>query len=134
GETWAQWFPMMAPMLRAGAFFPAVGNHENEKEEPTEYADYYDRLFHAPSEVGDSTPRWYRFGWGGIWFHTVDTEEPYDASSMQYQWLVNSLKTVAQMPGFRFSVVYMHRNLYTLGDAAPQVDMRKILTPIFESN
>jgi hypothetical protein len=132
-ETWAYWFGAMAPMLRAGAFFPAVGNHENETMyEPTDFADYYDRLFHQPSL--DGTPAWYRFESGGVWFHTVDTEQPYDSASPQYAWLVDSLMRAAAQPGFRFSVVFMHRNLYTLGDASPNVDVRMALAPIFEAN
>jgi hypothetical protein len=129
-ETWAYWFVAMAPMLRIGAFFPAVGNHEGEL--PTEYADYYDRLFHQPSL--DGTPQWYRFAWGGVWFHSIDTEEPYDSGSAQYMWLTNSLAEVESKPGFRFSVVFMHRNLYTLGDSAPQVDERRALAPIFDAH
>jgi hypothetical protein len=121
----------MEPMLAVGAFFPAVGNHENEI--PGEYESYFDRLFHQPGADGDGTPKWYRFGSGGVWFHTVDTEEPYDSASPQYAWLSQSLKEVAALPGFRFSVVYMHRNLYTLGDSAPQVDMRPVLGPLFEA-
>ncbi|HZU85306.1 MAG TPA: metallophosphoesterase, partial [Polyangiaceae bacterium] len=136
-ETWAYWFTAMAPMLRAGAFFPSVGNHENETQyEPTDYADYYDRLFHQPSPEGngDGTPKWYRFSWGGVWFHTIDTEEPYDSGSPQYMWLVASLAEVAAKPDFRFSVIFMHRNLYTLGDSAPQVDQRRALAPIFDAH
>jgi hypothetical protein len=49
-------------------------------------------------------------------------------------WLAGSLQRAAASPGFRFSVVFMHRNLYTLGDSAPQVDMRPVLTPLFEAN
>jgi hypothetical protein len=131
GETWAYWFGPMAPMLRTGSFFPAVGNHENELN-GLEYADYFDRLFHQPSL--DGTPQWYRFQWGGVWFHTIDTEEPFDSGSAQYTWLSNSLAEVSKRPDYRFSVVYMHRNLYTLGDAAPQVDQRMHLSPIFVAN
>ncbi|MSP59776.1 MAG: hypothetical protein EXR72_05435 [Myxococcales bacterium] len=131
-ETWSYWFGAMAPMLRAGAFFPAIGNHEDEKEGGgTEFADYYDRLFHQPSLDGDGTPKWYRFTSGGVWFHTIDTEEPYDSGSPQYLWLSESLKEVAQKPGYRLSVIYMHRNLYTIGDAHPNVEVRKSLAPLF---
>ena len=132
-ETWAYWFRAMAPMLEIGAFLPAVGNHENETMyEATEYADFYDRLFHQPSL--DGTPEYYRFSSGGIYFHSIDTEVPFDSAAPQYQWLVTTLKDSAAQPDFRFSVVYMHRPLYTLGDVAPLVDSRKDLTPIFESN
>jgi hypothetical protein len=129
-ETWAYWFGAMAPMLREAAFLPAIGNHEDETQlEPTDFADYYDRLFHQPSL--DGMPAYFRFSWGGVWFHAVDTEAPFDSGSPQYQWLAQSLTDAASRPGFRFSVVYMHRNLYTLGDSAPQVDQRRSLGPEF---
>jgi hypothetical protein len=131
GESWAYWFGPMEQMLAAGAFFPAVGNHENELN-GTEFTDYYDRLFHQPAI--DGTPTYYRFNSSGVWFHTIDTEAPYDSGSEQYMWLEQSLKSAAMAPGFRFSVVYMHRPLYTLGDASPNVDVRKSLAPIFEAN
>jgi hypothetical protein len=132
-ETWAYWFGAMAPMLRAAPFMPAIGNHEDETQfEATDFADYYDRLFHQPSL--DGTPAYFRFAWNGIWFHAVDTEAPYDSGSPQYQWLASSLAEVQGEPGFRFSVVYMHRNLYTLGDSAPQVDQRRSLGPEFAAH
>jgi predicted phosphodiesterase len=130
-ETWAYWFDAMAPMLEVGALFPAVGNHENELG-GTEFTDYYDRLFHQPSN--DGTPDWYRFEWGGVWFHTIDTEVPYDSASPQFQWLAASLAEVTAKPGFRLSVVWMHRPLYTLGDTTPNVDLRNALAPLFEAN
>src|SRR6185369_4196498 len=36
-------------------------------------------------------------------------------------------------PGFRFSIVYMHRPFYTLGDTSPQLDSRKLLEPFFQT-
>ena len=137
-ETWAYWFLHMAPMLRAGALFPAVGNHDGfaTDDTPTDYQDYTDRLFHAPSLDGVAGPMssWYRFSWGGVWFFTIDTEEPYDSGSAQYTWLTDKLVDATKQPGFRFSAVFMHRNLYTLGDATPNVDVRKSLAPLFEAN
>ncbi len=129
-ETWAYWFAHMEQMLGDGAFFPAVGNHEDEV--PHEYTDYYDRLFHQPSL--DGTPQYYRFSSGGVYFHTIDTEEPYDSGSPQYQWLADTLADSAKRSDFRFSVVFMHRNLYTLGDSDPNVDNRMHLSPLFEAN
>ena len=130
-ESWAYWFFAMKPMLRAGAFYPAVGNHEDEMV--GEYRDYYDRLFQKPSLDGDSTAKWYRFRSGGVWFFSIDTEEPYDSGSAQYQWLSQNLQEAAASPGFRFSVIYMHRNLYTVGDTAPQIDQRMHLLPLLQA-
>jgi predicted phosphodiesterase len=127
-ETQAYWFGAMAPLLRAGAFYPTIGNHENELN-GTEFADYYDRLFHQPSL--DGTPPWFRFSSGGVWFHAIDTEIDWGPGSDQFKWLSQSFADAAASPGFRFSVLYMHRNLYTLGDAAPEIDQRNALAPLF---
>jgi hypothetical protein len=129
-ETWAYWFGAMAPLLRAGAIFPTIGNHENENN-GTEYDDYYDRLF-APAST-DLLPRWYHFENGGVWFFALDTESPRDPASDQYKWLSQALSDATQAPGFRFSVVFMHRPMYTLGDADPQIDDRHVFEPIFQA-
>jgi Calcineurin-like phosphoesterase len=127
-ETWTYWFPAMAPMLRAGALFPTVGNHENENN-GLEYDDYYGRLF-VPASM-DPTTKWYHYETGGVWFFSIDTEEPLDAGSDQYNWLGPALVDAQKQPGFRFSIVYMHRPFYTLGDASPEIGSRILLEPIF---
>ncbi len=127
-ETWTYWFPVMAPMLRAGALFPTVGNHENENN-GLEFDDYYGRLF-VPASL-DATTLWYHYSSGGIYFFSLDTEETIDNGSDQVNWLGPQLAMAQQQPGFRFSVVYMHRPLYTLGDSSPEVMMRYVLEPLF---
>lgn len=139
-ETWALWFQRMQPMMSSGAFFPCVGNHESETNygEPTEFADYYDRLFHQPAPIvdnggGDDAARWYRYQWGGVWFHSISTEdlEGLAVGGAQYQWLKSSLEYAKSQPGFRFSVVYMHRPMYTLGDSDTHPELRESLGPLF---
>jgi hypothetical protein len=127
-ETWTYWFPAMAPMLRAGALFPTVGNHENENN-GMEYDDYYGRLF-VPASL-DTTLKWYHYSSGGVYFFSLDTEEPIDNGTEQVNWLGPQLAAAQTQPGFRFSVVYMHRPLYTLGDTSPELTMRAVLEPIF---
>jgi Calcineurin-like phosphoesterase len=128
-ESWVYWFQVMAPYLRSGALFPSIGNHENENN-GAEYDDYYGRLFTPPST--DATlDKWYRFTTGGVWFFAIDTEESLIQGSPQTTWLEQSLADAQTQPGFRFSVVYMHRPFYTLGDSNPQIDERTVLEPIF---
>ncbi len=129
-ETWASWFPVMEPMLAHGGLFPAVGNHEAEK--PDEYADYDLRYFGGAGF--DGTDQYYRFESAGVWFFSLDTELPIDPGSAQGGWLVNGLAEVAQKPGFRFSVVFMHRPLVTCGDTGDDPDDRAKLEPIFLQN
>jgi acid phosphatase type 7 len=128
-ETWALWFPVMAPMLRQGSFFPAIGNHESEK--PTEFAEYYTRFF-AGAGVGQL--EYYRFDSGGVSFFSLDTELPFGAGSAQATWLEAGLVDAAAAPGHLFSVVLMHRPFVTCGDSGDKIAELDHFTPIFESN
>jgi hypothetical protein len=131
-ETYAYWFAAMAPLLRSGGLFPAIGNHENEDEPAllgAEFDDYYLRLFSPPSV--DGQPLWYQWENGGVAFFSLDTEEALDAASPQVTWLASALEQAKARPGWRFSIVYFHRPLYTLGDATPLLDARQVLEPLF---
>jgi hypothetical protein len=130
-ETWQYWFGAMEPLLQAGAFLPCIGNHEFELD-GAEFPDYYARLFASPGLIG--TPLYYRFSSGGVHFFSFDTEASYDAGSEQYAWLAHELAAVTSEPGFRFSVVYFHRPVYTLGDSDPKLDLRNLLAPLFQAN
>lgn len=127
-ETWASWFPVMEPMFAGGAFFPAVGNHEAEK--PEEEQEYDQRFF---GNAGfDGNEKWYRFQSAGVWFFSLDTEESIDPGSEQGGWLVAKLADAAAQPGFRFSIVYIHRPLVTCGDTGDDPADRAKLEPIFQ--
>jgi hypothetical protein len=129
-ETWAGWFPLMAPMLRQGAFFPAIGNHEDEQQNPGELVTYSLRFFGGAGFDGSDT--YYRFESGGVWFFSVNTELPIDPESEQGQWLVQSLQDASMRPGFRFSIVFMHRPLLTCGDTGDNVPAQQHFEPIFK--
>ena len=126
-ETWAVWFPKMRPMLAQGGFFPAIGNHESEK--PNEFEQYYVRLFGGAGFDGED--RWYRFTSGGVYFFSLDTEEPVEPASPQGVWLASKLADAAQKPGYRFSVVYFHRPWVTCGDTSQNSSARQGFEPIF---
>lgn len=128
-ETWQSWFRDAAPLLRAGAFFPCVGNHESELA--GEFDDYYLRLFPSP---GTGTPRWYRFSSGGVAFFSLDTESSLLAGSEQLTWFAQELAAAKQEPGWRTSVVYFHKPIYTLSSHAPLVDVRAALEGLFATH
>lgn len=132
-ETWGSWFPLMQPMLSAGAFFPAIGNHEAEKS--TEYADYVIRFFGGagfdspmPADSGD---QYYRYESGGVWFFVLDTELPLDANADQTKWLAEELADASLKPGYRFSIVYFHKPFVTCGDTGDNPDARAVFEPMF---
>jgi Calcineurin-like phosphoesterase len=129
-ETWATWFPIMAPMLRAGAFFPAIGNHESEK--PGEYAQYTLRFF---GNAGfDGTEAYYRFSSGGVWFFSVDTEESVTPGSAEGTWLLQALDDAVKKPGYRFGVIYFHKPFVTCGDTGDDPAAYQYWAPIFKAH
>ena len=129
-ETWASWFPVMQPMLSQGGFFPAVGNHESET--PEEYVGFDMRYF---GNAGfDGMQEYWSFESAGVWFFCCDTELSLDPGSAQGGWLVAGLQNAVTQPGFRFSIVYMHRPIVTCGDTADNPLLRGELEPIFIQN
>jgi hypothetical protein len=116
-ETYALWFQLMAPLLRQGAFLPAIGNHDGDTqtgEPPDKYEQYTQRFFGGAGF--DGTDAYYSFSSGGVYFFALDTEQPMDPASVQIQWLATELQKVSATPGYRFSVLYMHRPFWTCGD------------------
>jgi len=129
-ETWAAWFPIMAPMLQQGAFFPAIGNHEDEMQSPGELTSYSLRFFGNAGFDGTST--YYRLSSGGVWFFSVDTELPIDPQSEQAAWLVKGLADASTQPGYRFSIVFMHRPLLTCGDTGDNPTAQPYFEAVFK--
>ncbi|MFO0586020.1 MAG: metallophosphoesterase [Polyangiaceae bacterium] len=126
-ETWASWFPVMEPMLAAGAFFPAIGNHESEKS--SELSDYALRFFGGAGFDGGET--YYRFENAGVHFFSLNTQDAIGQGSAQSIWLEARLAEAEQTPGFRFSIVFFHRPLVTCGDTDDNPAARAYLEPIF---
>lgn len=126
-ETWAAWFPRMQRLLSVGAFLPAIGNHELEK--PDEYSGYTLRFFGGAGF--DGTDGYYRFSSAGIWFFTVNTERPMTPGGEQAQWLAAKLEDAAKQPGYRFSVVWVHRPFVTCGDTDDNLSAKDALEPYF---
>jgi len=127
-DPYQAWFPMMAPILRRGAMFPAMGNHEHE--EPHEMVEMVQRFWGG--QGFDGTDRYFDFQSGGIWFLSIDTELDYGPDSVQMKWLVGRLDAVSKLPGYRFSVVYQHRPMWTCGDSDDHPDEQAYLAPYFK--
>ncbi|MCC6645173.1 MAG: metallophosphoesterase family protein [Polyangiaceae bacterium] len=128
-ETWAYWFPKMQPLLAAGAFFPAVGNHESEK--PDEYEQYFWRYF---GDAGfDGKSGYFTFENAGLHFFSVNTQEPFGAAGEQGKWLIEKLEAASKAPGFRGSIVLQHRPFFTCGDSDHHPDEQAELEPSFKA-
>lgn len=126
-ESYTSWMQTMRPMLRTGAFFPSIGNHESERLNERE--QYVERFWGKPGFDGGSD--FYRFQSGGVWFFALNTEIDLDDKSSQGTWLAEKLDDASKQPGFRFSVLYMHRPFVTCGDTGQNDALRKIYAPLF---
>jgi len=130
-ESQQLWFNLMQPLLSANAFLPCVGNHEID-EVDHEYVDYYERLFTPAGRNGND--RYYHYDTGGVWFFSLSSEHDIDAGSEQLEWFETELAAAEADPDYRFSVVYVHRPLYSLGDYRPRDSLRAVLLPILETH
>ena len=130
-ESQQLWFNLMQPLLSANAFLPCVGNHEMD-EIPFEYVDYYERLFTPAGRNGND--RYYHFNTGGVWFFSLSSEHDIDMGSEQLDWLEAELAVAEADPDYRFSIVYVHRPLFSLGDYRPSDSLRAALLPVFEAH
>jgi hypothetical protein len=134
-ETYAYWFELMPPLLRVGAFLPAIGNHDSDDQtgEPDDkYQQYTERFWgNAGFDGQDVGYEYYAYSSGGVWFLTVDTEEPIETGSTQYQWVESELAKAAASPGYRFSIYYQHRPFLTCGDTGDNTAALAQLQPLF---
>lgn len=134
-ESQQLWFSLMQPLLEANAFLPCVGNHEMDENGFPEYRDIYQRLFSpAGGEADGNTDRWYHFETGGVHFFSLSSEHDLDLGSEQIDWLTARLEAVEADPSYRFSIVYLHRPLYSLGDYTPRDSNRESLFPLIEAH
>ncbi len=130
-ETQQFWFSAMTPLLRANAFLPALGNHEDEVEHELE--DIYDRLFATPGDEDDQT-YFYHYESGGVLFLSISTEHDVSPGSEQHDWIESTIAAAEASPDYRFTVLYMHRPIYTVGDYAPRPEQRAALEPIVQAH
>jgi len=129
-ESWQGWFTLMAPLLEAGSFFPCIGNHEDEND--TELQEYYVRLF--GQAAADGTEVRYHFESGGVHFFSLSVVHGLNAGTEQVAWLDQRLGEVEAEPHYRFSIVFFHRPMYTLGKAKPELGIREAIEPILTSH
>jgi acid phosphatase type 7 len=126
-ETWAGWFPVMQPLLAQGAVHAAIGNHESEKEE--ELAGYALRFFGMPNQK-----TFHETETGGVHLFALDTEASIAPETEQGAWLLDRLAKVSAEPGYRTSIVFLHRPLVTCGDMGQDDASRTRYAPTFVQN
>jgi hypothetical protein len=131
-ETYAYWFELMPPLIRGGAFLPAIGNHDSDDQsgEPDDKYEQYTERFWGDAGF-DGASEYYAYQTGGVWFLTVDTEEPITSGSTQFQWVQKELARASASPGYRFSIFYLHRPFLTCGDTGDDTAALAQLQPLF---
>jgi acid phosphatase type 7 len=120
-ETWNGWFPEMRPLLTQGAFMAAIGNHEFELD-GQDYEDYSLRYFGDVTQGGRDA--YFRFESGGVHFFLLNSEMPLAPESPQGAWLVAQLSEASKTPGYKTSLLFMHRPWVTCGDKNEDVNLR----------
>lgn len=128
-------FDIYSPWLRSRAFFPVMGNHDDEVDNGRPYLD----MFVLPdgaavSGYADHGERFYSFDYGPVHFVAIDTELAFrDPARRQAQlaWLDRDLAATT-MP---WRVAYLHRPPYTAGtDHGSDLDVRRQVSPILEKH
>jgi acid phosphatase type 7 len=130
-ETQQFWFGAMEPLLRANAFLPCYGNHEEEIEHERE--DIYERLFATPGDEDDQT-FWYHYETGGVHFLSLSSEHDLALGSPQNDWLEATLDRIEAEPGYRFSVLYLHRPFFSVADYGIRAEQRDTVEPIVRAH
>jgi hypothetical protein len=121
----------MEPLLRANAFLPCYGNHEEEIEHERE--DIYERLFATPGDEDDQT-FWYHYETGGVHFLSLSSEHDLALGSPQNDWLEATLDRIEAEPGYRFSVLYLHRPFFSVADYGIRAEQRDTVEPIVRAH
>lgn len=142
-ESWAQWGKSMRQLYSAAGVFAVLGNHEFENcgkydddtpiekgsSDCVEFKDYYARYF---GQAGEGTDRWYTYSTAGVYFFALDTESSLNEDSEQGKWLVEAMEKARKKDDFRFSVLQLHRPLYSLN--RPSHGPRPFLESLIEKN
>ncbi len=126
-ESQSLWFDLMQPLLRANAFMPCEGNHESELAH--ELDDIYARLFDHPGDTTDTT-WWFHFQTGGVHFVSLSTERDISMSSDQWMWFSDTMDRIEAEPGYRFTIVYYHRPIYSVASYSPNLDNRAAIEAV----
>jgi hypothetical protein len=111
-------FDIYNDLFRHIPFFPAAGNHDYK----TAGALPFRSVFKLPEEE-----KWYSFDWGRVHFAALDTESDY---ATQAKWLEEDLAK-SNAP---WTVVFMHRPMYSSGNHGSDTKLRRLMQPIIEKH
>jgi hypothetical protein len=119
-EDWDRFFESAAPLLRTGALWPSMGNHEYDAK------PYYD-LFILPDPE-----RYYTFTAGMAQFYILDADWNGRRDPKQLAWFESELKKSKA----RFKFVVLHQPLLSCpcDDFTPETSMYRIFGGLIEKH
>lgn len=117
-EDWDRFFESAAPLLRTGALWPSMGNHEYD-------APLYYDLFLLPAPE-----RWYTFRAGPAQFFILDADWNGRKDPKQAAWLEDELKRSRA----RFKIAVLHQPIVSspCDDFTPESSMYRIFGGLLE--
>ncbi|WP_316834208.1 metallophosphoesterase family protein [Pedobacter nutrimenti] len=109
---WDNWFNNGKTFIENNLIFHSMGNHDAASV-PT-----YQNVFELPKSVPETgTNLYYAFTYGDAVFISLNSEDA--ASTEQYNWLLNTLKTNATK---KWKIIFFHKPFYTVGGHAGEMD------------
>jgi predicted MPP superfamily phosphohydrolase len=116
---WKAFKEINEPLLKMGAYFPALGNHE--KDSPL-YFDTFPFLDHR---------RWYSVERETIHFIILDSNSDLHPGSAQYDWLETDLQSIKK--DVKFRIVIFHHPIFDVGFHSADVKkLKAVLMPLFQ--
>lgn len=119
-SDWAIFDSITSTMRASAAFYPALGNHENNS--PLYFSHF----------VLPNNERWYSVDYNIV--HLIALDSAFSSlapGSEQYQWLANDLQSVDQAN--KFIIVYFHHPIFTTAGSDNE-SLKASLTPLFQNN
>ncbi len=124
GGDEVDFFRVEGPLLRSLLIVPVLGNHDGG-------GPRFIDLFVRPRGAGEEA--YSLFVEGPLALVTLDTNESLGASSVQWHWLEETLRSLQRDSGILFRVVAMHWGPYSSGSGhGSNIEARYSLVPLFE--
>ncbi len=128
-DEWQQFFDVEEPLIRDNAFYPALGNHDQQGRGRTA-ATY--RTYFAVPENGGETERYYAFSYAATRILVLDSNEYSFALTDQTAWLERELIAARQDPRVAHIFCVMHHPVFSVSLHGGNRDLRERWTPLFE--
>jgi predicted phosphodiesterase len=117
-----KFFSIYGKLAETTPFFPSIGNNDWAWDHAKPYLENFYLPQNSPGKG-----RYYSFNCGGVHFVALNSNEPLEKGSTQYNWLLQDLKKNKR----RGIVVYFHHPIYSSGHHGSTLWLRRSLEPLF---